>query len=113
MTVDEMNELSTRLAVQEQKLEAILETTKGIQTTLVGMQECLNSLDSRSAVQNEQIVVHEKKISHLESRVEKNSNDIARLEANANSALKTSRLIGVVLISMATLIVSVFGLFIR
>ena len=35
MTVDEMNELSTRLAVQEQKLEAILETTKGIQTTLV------------------------------------------------------------------------------
>ena len=62
---------------------------------------------------HDEIVVHEKKISHLESKVEKNSNDIARLEANANSALKTSRLIGVVLISMATLIVSVFGLFIR
>mgnify|MGYP004642099689 CR=1 FL=1 len=113
MTVDDMNELTTKLAVQEQKLEVILETTKEIQSVVVNMQENLNLLNKKNAVQDEKIIIHERKIEHLESKIEKNSNDIARLEANASSALRTSRWIGAIFVTIATLSISVLGLLFR
>lgn len=111
MTMDEMNELTTKFAVQEQKLEAILETTREIQAVVTTMQKDFNALKSTTAVQDERLLSQEKRLEHVELRVEKNSNELVRLEASTAAALKTSRWVSAAICTVLSLLIAAIGVF--
>ena len=111
MTMEELNELTTKFAVQEQKLEAILETTRKIQVVVTNMQQDFNALKSTTAVQDERLLSQEKRLDHVEMRVEKNSDELVRLEASTAAALKTSRWVSAAICTILSLLIAAIGVF--